>query len=166
MLQMHVLQLSPPAQNGQKKAFVKCSQILLQGTLGPFPLSVERFVTGKERPGRSMEKRETDVVKTIMRRLLRNLTRLHSLGIVHRDVKPANILLTSKGELRLIDFGAAVDLCTGINFNPQYGMLDPSYRSFSTIPPPPPPPFRQMHTFLCMHACAHGFDCRYLLVQE
>lgn len=100
----------------------------MQGGLGPFPLSVERFMTGRERPKQQLQKRETAIIKTIMRRLLRALGRLHSLGIVHRDVKPANILLTSKGELRLIDFGAAVDLCTGINFNPQYGMLDPSYR--------------------------------------
>ncbi|KAK9821704.1 hypothetical protein WJX74_010685 [Apatococcus lobatus] len=117
----------------------------LQGSLGPFPLAVERFVTGKERPNAKVQKRETTIIKTIMRRLLSALGRLHSLGIVHRDVKPANILLTSKGELRLIDFGAAVDLCTGINFNPQYGMLDPSYsppedlvlpRNFPRVPFP------------------------------
>ena len=42
-------------------------------------------------------------------------------------MKPENILVTSKGDLKIIDFGAAVDLCTGINFNPLYGMLDPRY---------------------------------------
>ena len=31
-------------------------------------------------------------------------------------------------QVKLIDFGAAVDMCTGINFNPQTGMLDPRYR--------------------------------------
>ena len=30
-------------------------------------------------------------------------------------------------QLKLIDFGAACDLSTGINFNPEYGMLDPRY---------------------------------------
>jgi hypothetical protein len=30
-------------------------------------------------------------------------------------------------QVKLIDFGAACDLCTGINFNPEYGMLDPRY---------------------------------------
>ena len=30
-------------------------------------------------------------------------------------------------QIKIIDFGAAVDMCTGINFNPLYGMLDPRY---------------------------------------
>jgi hypothetical protein len=33
--------------------------------------------------------------------------------------------VTNSGAVKLIDFGAAVDMCTGINFNPSAGMLDP-----------------------------------------
>ena len=36
-------------------------------------------------------------------------------------------------QVKLIDFGAAVDMCTGINFNPQTGMLDPRYRCASHL---------------------------------
>jgi serine/threonine protein kinase len=35
------------------------------------------------------------------------LTRSHYLGIIHRDVKPANVLLTEDGIARLTDFGLA-----------------------------------------------------------
>lgn len=72
--------------------------------------------------------RDARIVRRLMRQLLRAIARLHSLGLVHRDIKPENILLTVEGTLKIIDFGAAVDMCTGINFNPRTGMLDPRYR--------------------------------------
>jgi len=39
---------------------------------------------------------------------LAGLEHAHSLGIVHYDIKPANILLTSKREVKLCDFGLSV----------------------------------------------------------
>jgi len=40
----------------------------------------------------------------------RGLTAIHAEGIVHRDVKPANILLTPQGDVKLTDFGIAKDV--------------------------------------------------------
>ncbi|HET8634585.1 MAG TPA: protein kinase [Gemmatimonadales bacterium] len=39
--------------------------------------------------------------------LARGLGAAHSRGIVHRDVKPGNIMLTADGTVRLLDFGVA-----------------------------------------------------------
>jgi serine/threonine-protein kinase len=43
----------------------------------------------------------------IISQLADTLSRLHARGIVHRDVKPSNVLFTARGELRLADFGVA-----------------------------------------------------------
>lgn len=40
--------------------------------------------------------------------ILKSLRHLHGLGTVHRDVKPANLLVASDGRLKLADFGIAL----------------------------------------------------------
>jgi serine/threonine-protein kinase len=54
---------------------------------------------------------------TFIERVARNLACVHNLGIVHRDIKPVNILVNRAGEPLLTDFGVA---CTfGVNPTPE-----------------------------------------------
>jgi hypothetical protein len=47
---------------------------------------------------------------SIVAKLARTLDRCHELGLIHRDVKPDNVLLDDSGEPRLADFGCVRDL--------------------------------------------------------
>ena len=48
-----------------------------------------------------------DEALPIMCEVLDGLERVHKKGIIHRDIKPKNIILTDSGEVKIIDFGAA-----------------------------------------------------------
>ena len=63
--------------------------------------------TVEELCARSGEKLPLPVALSIGHQVLDVLAAAHAHGVVHRDVKPANLFLTRRGELKLLDFGVA-----------------------------------------------------------
>ena len=56
---------------------------------------------------RSAETRSTDEIVRVVAEVARGLAAVHKAGLVHRDVKPSNILIDRDGRARLGDFGLA-----------------------------------------------------------
>ncbi|KAH3679617.1 hypothetical protein WICMUC_000849 [Wickerhamomyces mucosus] len=53
-----------------------------------------------------------DYVVTLLIQVINGLIYLHGQGVVHRDVKAANILLTNTGDVKLTDFGVSTKVST------------------------------------------------------
>jgi serine/threonine protein kinase len=70
------------------------------------PFLVMHYVEGETLEGLSAKRRRIDAER-LARELLGALDHIHAAGIVHRDVKPSNILITRDGRARITDFGIA-----------------------------------------------------------
>jgi CheY-like chemotaxis protein/tRNA A-37 threonylcarbamoyl transferase component Bud32 len=83
--------------------------LLNAGQEGEFYFLVQRYIEGetlKSRIERTNRLDEASVVR-MLRQIAAGLSAVHAIGILHRDVKPANIILAVSGEAVLTDFGLA-----------------------------------------------------------
>jgi serine/threonine protein kinase len=74
---------------------------------GERPYLVMQFVPGEDLAARLARDEGVDCDQ-LARELLQALAHIHGAGILHRDVKPANVIVEPGGRAKLIDFGIAL----------------------------------------------------------
>lgn len=92
---------------------LNCSQVAIcysvETTDEGFPYLVMEHVSGvslaEEHSERSFS---ADEIREIMKQITEGVEAAHQLGIVHGDLKPNNVMIDNKGNVKLIDFGMAV----------------------------------------------------------
>ncbi|WP_049575549.1 protein kinase domain-containing protein [Streptomyces sp. SBT349] len=104
---------------------------------GPVPYIVMEYVEG--RPLR--DELEQDIARfgampadralTITADVLAALDISHEMGLVHRDIKPGNVMLTRRNVVKVMDFGIARAMQSGVTAMTQTGMVvgTPQYLS-------------------------------------
>ncbi|KXS22158.1 kinase-like protein [Gonapodya prolifera JEL478] len=72
---------------------------------GSLTALIERYATRKPPCGLP-----DSMVRFLARQIAQGLAYIHRQGILHRDIKPGNLLLTMDGEVKVSDFGCSIAL--------------------------------------------------------
>lgn len=72
-------------------------------------LVIEEYISGEtlEEKLEELKVLPEEVVRDYLKQILEGMREVHKMGIVHRDLTPANILISTDNVIKLIDFGIA-----------------------------------------------------------
>src|SRR3954451_17289189 len=118
------------AQAAARLAHANVGQVYEDGEGGDYCYIAMEYVSGKPLTAYLSEglKSELHRVRDIIGQLLEALAYSHTQGVVHRDIKPGNLLVTREGTIKVTDFGIARIEASSVT---QHGHMlgTPSYMS-------------------------------------
>jgi eukaryotic-like serine/threonine-protein kinase len=84
-------------------------QTLKSGTVGRMPYVVLEYIKGRTLRDVLRERKQFNDLEVLKlaKGMCRALRFLHNAGILHKDIKPENIMITNEGMFKLVDFGFA-----------------------------------------------------------
>lgn len=86
------------------------------------PAVVMELIEGRSLEGVTRPDDPSEMARWV-RDAARGLAAAHAREIVHRDVKPANLLLSSNGKIKVADFGVALDLDATVDLTREGAMV-------------------------------------------
>jgi serine/threonine protein kinase len=86
-------------------------------------------------------------VRETFRQLAEAIAFLHAHGVVHRDVKPSNVMITPEGRVVLLDFGLAIDGRSDATLDHDLIVGTPGYMSPEAIAMRKPAPASDWYSF-------------------
>src|SRR5438128_4024501 len=78
------------------------------------PFFVMEFIQGRSLRQLSRQRLALDVIGKVGQQVAQALAVAHAAGIVHRDIKPDNIMVRDDGYVKVVDFGLARPLPTSV----------------------------------------------------
>ncbi len=113
---------------------VRINRYFSENGTGYFVMDYESGVTLRSLIAESQGHLDEREIEALLLPLCDGLRTLHDQGLIHRDIKPDNVLVRRDGSPVLIDFGAAIDLTT-IRTGEFYVIATPRYAPIEQFDP-------------------------------